>query len=68
MPDSNRTLKRIKAIEGRLSEQEAKTNQFERQLGLLLAAHNKLCAELDTVFRDTAKQEKPSLILPGKVH
>ena len=60
--ESNRTLKRLKATEERLSEQEAKTNEIMRRLGLLLTAHNKLCKELDAVFRDTAKQEKPKII------
>lgn len=69
MSDSNRTLKRIKAIEERLSKIEAETNALTEQLFEQMRAHNQVVKELNEFFDHAVKkQEKPGLILPGKVN
>ena len=67
--ESNTTAKRLKKIEERLSKIEAETNALTEQLFEQMRAHNQVVKELNEFFDHAVrKQEKPGLILPGKVN
>ena len=64
MSDSNRTLKRLKAIEDRLAEQEATTDAIIKQLAESMRAHNTVVRQLNEMFQSVAeKAEKKSKII-----